>query len=295
MFKVGKEFHLLHVVSDLDVVDGWYNEIFAVRRFVRNTMKAAMRKASLVLIGDFVLEPAQPLRHMQGWERSALGRFYSKHGQHFHSIAWYVDDLTETCMRLTEQKIRLFDMVGNAVIKPSRRDGAVWTHPQDTHAAFEFAAVPKFFIDPRLQPGWTTDYWRDRHPLGIEGASHMTVLFRNLEDSRLVYEKALGAEVIHHGQIPGRKRSLYFAVGEDTVVEAAQPLSSTTPEGKDLARAGEGIFSVTFKTRNLERAADYLRSKAQEFTEDGDSLVLNSDQAFGMTIGFTESNLRLGR
>jgi catechol 2,3-dioxygenase-like lactoylglutathione lyase family enzyme len=251
-----------------------------------------MRKASLVLIGDFVLEPAQPLRHMQGWERSALGRFYSKYGQHFHSIAWYVDDLTEMCLRLTEQKIRLFDMVGNAVIKPSRRDGAVWTHPQDTHAAFEFAAVPKFFIDPRLQPGWTTDYWRDRHPLGIEGASHMTVLFRNLEDSRLVYEKALGAEVIHHGQIPGRKRSLYFAVGEDTVVEAAQPLSSTTPEGKDLARAGEGIFSVTFKTRNLERAADYLRSKAQEFTEDGDSLVLNSDQAFGMTIGFTESNLR---
>jgi catechol 2,3-dioxygenase-like lactoylglutathione lyase family enzyme len=292
MFKVGKEFHLLHVVSDLDVVDGWYDEIFAVRRFVRNTMKAAMRKASLVLIGDFVLEPAQPLRHMQGWERSALGRFYSKYGQHFHSIAWYVDDLTEMCLRLTEQKIRLFDMVGNPVIKPSRRDGAVWTHPQDTHAAFEFAAVPKFFIDPRLQPGWTTDYWRDRHPLGIEGASHMTVLFRNLEDSRLVYEKALGAEVIHHGQIPGRKRSLYFAVGEDTVVEAAQPLSSTTPEGKDLARAGEGIFSVTFKTRNLERAADYLRSKAQEFTEDGDSLVLNSDQAFGMTIGFTESNLR---
>ena len=292
MFKVGKEFHLLHVVSDLDVVDGWYDEIFAVRRFVRNTMKAAMRKASLVLIGDFVLEPAQPLRHMQGWERSALGRFYSKYGQHFHSIAWYVDDLTEMCLRLTEQKIRLFDMVGNAVIKPSRRDGAVWTHPQDTHAAFEFAAVPKFFIDPRLQPGWTTDYWRDRHPLGIEGASHMTVLFRNLEDSRLVYEKALGAEVIHRGEIPGRKRSLYFAVGEDTVVEAAQPLSSTTPEGKDLARAGEGIFSVTFKTRNLERAADYLRSKAQEFTEDGDSLVLNSDQAFGMTIGFTESNLR---
>ena len=47
MFKVGKEFHLLHVVSDLDVVDGWYDEVFAVRRFVRNTMKAAMRKASL--------------------------------------------------------------------------------------------------------------------------------------------------------------------------------------------------------------------------------------------------------
>jgi hypothetical protein len=66
MFKVGKEFHLLHVVSDLDVVDGWYDDVFAVRRFVRNSMKAAMRKASLVLIGDFVMEPAQPIRRAVG-------------------------------------------------------------------------------------------------------------------------------------------------------------------------------------------------------------------------------------
>jgi hypothetical protein len=119
MFKIGKEFHLLHVVHDLDAVDGWYDDVFAVRRFVRNSMKAAMRKASLVLIADFVMEPAQPLRHMQGWEKSALGRFYSRYGQHFHSIAWYVDDLAETCARLTESKIRLFDMVGNAVTAPS--------------------------------------------------------------------------------------------------------------------------------------------------------------------------------
>ena len=87
MFTIGKEFHLLHVVNDLDTADGWYDEVFAVRRFVRNSMKAAMRKASLVLIADFVMEPAQPLRHMQGWEKSALGRFYARYGQHFHSLA----------------------------------------------------------------------------------------------------------------------------------------------------------------------------------------------------------------
>ena len=90
MFKVGKEFHLLHVVSDLDTVDGWYDEVFAVRRFVRNSMKAAMRKASLVLIDDFVMEAAQPLRRTPGWQKSALGKFYTRYGRHFHSIAWYV-------------------------------------------------------------------------------------------------------------------------------------------------------------------------------------------------------------
>src|SRR5215813_6656750 len=273
MFKIGKEFHLLHVVTDLDAADGWYDDVFAVRRFVRNSMKAAMRKASLVTIADFVMEPAQPLRHMQGWGKSALGRFYSRYGQHFHSIAWYVDDLAETCARLTEKKIRLFDMVGNAVTTPSSRDGAVWTHPQDTHAAFEFAAVPKFFIDPRLQPGWSIAYSRDQHPLGIERSSHLTVLFRDLNE------------------VPGRKRSLYYAVGEDTLIEAAQPLSPTSPEGIDLARVGEGIYSVTFKTRNLKRAAEHLLSQGQRFTEDGDSLVLDSNQAFGMMIEFSEKDI----
>jgi catechol 2,3-dioxygenase-like lactoylglutathione lyase family enzyme len=291
MFKVGKEFHLLHVVSDLDAVDGWYDEVFAARRFVRNTMKAAMRKASLVLIGDFVMEPAQPIRRAPGWEKFALGKFYSRYGQHFHSIAWYVDDLAETCARLSERKIRMFDMVGNAVTEPSRGDGAVWTHPQDTHAAFEFAAVPKFFIDPRLQPGWSTAFPRDEHPLGIERASHMTMLFRDLADARRVYQDALGGTPIHEEEMQGRKRSVFYAVGEDTVIEAAQPLSPTSPEGIDMERAGEGIYSVTFKTKDLKRAGEHLRSKGQRVAEDGDALVIDRDDAFGMVIGFRERSI----
>jgi catechol 2,3-dioxygenase-like lactoylglutathione lyase family enzyme len=291
MFKVGKEFHLLHVVSDLNAADGWYDEVFAVRRFVRNSMKAAMRKASLVLIGDFVMEPAQPIRREPDWEKSALGKFYSRYGQHFHSIAWYVDDLAEACARLSERKIRLFDMVGNAVTEPSRHDGAVWTHPQDTHAAFEFAAVPKFFIDPRLQPGWSAAFARDEHPLGIERASHLTMLFRDLDDARKVYERALGGTQIHEEETPGRKRSVFYAVGEDTVIEAAQPLSPTSPEGLDMERAGEGIYSVTFKTKDVKRAAQYLRSKRQRVAEDAGSLVIDRDDAFGMVIGFTERKI----
>jgi hypothetical protein len=291
MFKIGKEFHLLHVVKELDAVDAWYDDVFAVRRFVRNTMKAAMRKASLVLIGDFVMEPAQPLQRFQGWERSALGKFYSRYGQHFHSIAWYVDDLAEACAKLTERKIRLFDMVGNIVTAPSPRDGAVWTHPQDTHAAFEFAAVPKFFIDPRLQPGWSTSFTRDEHPLGIERASHITMLFRELGDARKVYETALGGTLIHQDEAPGRKRSSFYAIGEDTIIEATQPLSSTSSEAEELAQAGEGIYSVTFKTKDLKRAANYLCSKGLRVLEDSDAILINQEDAFGMVLRFTEQNI----
>jgi len=286
MFRISKEFHLLHVVSDLDAADEWYDRIFSVRRFVRNYMKAAMRKASLVLIGDFVMEPAQPVQK-PGWEKSALGKFYTRYGQHFHSIAWYVDDLQQTSIELSSHKIRMFDMVGNPVTEAVRGD-AVWTHPQDTHAAFEFAIAPKFFIDPRLQPAWSTEFARDQHPLGIERASHITVLFRNLDDARGVYGEALGGKLIHQ-ESSERKQSLFFAVGEDTVIEAVRPLAASSPEGQDLERAGEGIFSVTFKTKDLNRAADHLRAHKQRIEFDGkDTLVINRDDAFGMVIGFTE-------
>jgi catechol 2,3-dioxygenase-like lactoylglutathione lyase family enzyme len=289
MFRIGKEFHLLHVVSDLDAADEWYDRIFSVRRFVRNYMKPAMRKASLVLLGDFVMEPAQPVQQ-PGWEKSALGKFYSRFGQHFHSIAWYVDDLRETCRVLTEHKIRLFDMVGKPVTDPGRGD-AIWTHPQDTHAAFEFAVAPKFFIDPRLQPGWSMEFPRDQHPLGIERASHITMLFGDLDNARRVYGDALGAKLIYEQESTGGKRSAFFAVGEDTIIEAVQPLSGSSPEGRELEQAGEGIFSVTFKTQNLKRAADHLRSNNVRFELSDDSLMINRDDAFGMVLRFTEQTL----
>jgi catechol 2,3-dioxygenase-like lactoylglutathione lyase family enzyme len=286
MFKIGKEFHLLHVVKDLDAADEWYDRVFSVRRFVRNYMKAAMRKASLVLIGDFVMEPAQPVQQ-PGWEKSALGKFYSRFGQHFHSIAWYVDDLRETSRVLSDHKIRLFDMVGKPVTDPGRGD-AVWSHPQDTHAAFEFAGAPKFFIDPRLQPGWSMEFPRDQHPLGIERASHITMVFGDLSNARKVYQEALGAPVIHEEESAGQKRSLFFAVGQDTIIEAVQPLSSSSPEGRELDQVGEGIFAVTFKTRNLQRAADHLRANDVRFERNNGSLEIDRDDAFGMVLRFTE-------
>ncbi len=184
----------------------------------------------------------------------------------------------------------MFDMVGNPVTEAARGE-AVWTHPQDTHAAFGFAVAPKFFIDPRLQPGWSIEFPRDQHPLGIERASHITVLFRNLDDARGIYQEALGGRLIYQEDSP-RKKSLYFAVGEDSVVEAVQPLSASSAEGQDLERAGEGIFSVTFKTKDLNRAAEHLRSHQQRIEFDGaNTLTINRDDAFGMVIGFTDRKI----
>ena len=117
------------------------------------------------------------------------------------------------------------------------------------------------------------------------------MLFRDLNGAREVYQNALGGTPIHEEETPGRKRSVFYAVGEDTLIEAAQPLSPTSPEGLDMERAGEGIYSVTFKTKDLKRATEHLRSKGQRVTEDGGSLVIDREDAFGMVIEFTEGKI----
>jgi catechol 2,3-dioxygenase-like lactoylglutathione lyase family enzyme len=290
MFRIGKLFHLTHVVSDLEAVDKWYDEVFSVCRFYRAYMKEAVREASLLTIGDFVMEPVK-LARVPGAENSPIGKFYARFGQRFHSIAWYVHSVADTFAELNKHNIRLYDLVGNMVKEPLRT-AAVWTHPKDTHALLEFAIIGNFSIDARLQPGWSAAFWRDQHPLGIERASHITVLVRDLLEAKAVYQNMLGGKLIHEEEIPGQKRSAFFAVGEDTVIEAAQPLSAASPEGRDMEQAGEGIYSVTFKTQDLRKAADFLQSKKQRLELQGtDSLVLNRDDAFGMVIGFTQRRI----
>jgi len=283
-------FHLIHIVDNEDEVDAFYDKLFAPMRFQeKHWFDTEKRWASLSMVSDLMLEVIEPSQ-AEADLHMPLSRFHSRFGQHFHSLAWYVDDLQETCRMLRQHDIRLFDMVGNAVTDPGRGD-AVWTHPQDTHAAFEFAVAPRFFIDPRLQPGWSIEFPRDQHPLGIERVSHITMLFRDLTDAQRVYQQALGAKLIHEQELPGYKRSLFYAVGEDTVIEAAQPLAVTGAEGRELEQAGEGIFGVTFKTRNLAHAADHLRANDVRFEREDHSLTINRDDAFGMRLGFTDQTL----
>jgi hypothetical protein len=61
-FEIGRLFHLTHVVSDLDAVDRWYDEVFSVTRFYHGYEELAGRDASLIAISDLVLEPMAPAR-----------------------------------------------------------------------------------------------------------------------------------------------------------------------------------------------------------------------------------------
>ncbi|HLW69683.1 MAG TPA: VOC family protein [Candidatus Binataceae bacterium] len=290
MFKIGKLFHLTHVVDDLAAVDRWYDEVFACHRFYHGYEKLAGRDASLIAIGEVIMEPMSPAR-VENLRNPSVKKFHDRFGQHFHSIAWYVDDVAAIAESLDQHKFRLFDIVGKQV-KPPLKATAFWTHPRETPGQLEFALYGDFIPDPRMKPDWSAASWRDDHPLGIERASHITVVVRDLPSARKLYVDVLGGKLIHEAESAGRKRSAFIAVGEDSVVELVQPLSAKSAEARDLEENGEGIHALVFKTGNLSRARDFLRSKELRPQIDGEgALVLDRDQAFGMVIGFTERPL----
>jgi catechol 2,3-dioxygenase-like lactoylglutathione lyase family enzyme len=290
MFKIGKEFHLTHVVGDLRTVDRWYDDIFAVTRYLHGPVKVAGRNASLIAIGDLIVEPMEPLR-IPNLRNQSVTRFHARFGDHLHSVAYYVDDVPAISTHLAKNNLHMWDISGTPVVPPNEKF-AVWTHPKETHGQLEFAFVGPSTIDPRLQPAWSNEFWRERHPLGIERASHITAVVRDVVVARKFYCDILGAKLIHEAETAGNRRSAFVAVGEDTVVELLQPLSSNSAEAQDLEKNGEGFFGVTFKIRNLAKATEFLKSKQMKPESDGQNgVALNREQAFGMVVGFTERPL----
>jgi catechol 2,3-dioxygenase-like lactoylglutathione lyase family enzyme len=285
MFKIGKEFHLTHVVDDIDAVDKWYDEVFAVNRFYHGYEDLAGRTASLICIGDVVMEPMTPSRE-KNLRNPSVQKFHQRFGQHFHSIAWYVDDVQSISERLDQNGYRLFNIIGKQV-KPPHKAAAIWTHPRETPGQIEFALPGDFTPDPRFKPDWSSAFWRDQHPLGIEGLAYLTVIVGDLAKAKKLYCDVLNSKLIHEEQ-SADKKSAYVVVSEDSIVELAQPLSNSTPEGRDLEKNGEGLFAMTFQSKDLKRAGEFLRSKHLNPSEGKNSIVIGADQAFGMTVGFTD-------
>ena len=58
---VGKLFHIIHMTGQLDELEAWYDDVFAVKVFMPHSyMPGERRDASLVLLGDTVIEPLAP-------------------------------------------------------------------------------------------------------------------------------------------------------------------------------------------------------------------------------------------
>jgi catechol 2,3-dioxygenase-like lactoylglutathione lyase family enzyme len=279
---IGKLFHLIHMTGDLAALEAWYDDVFSVRVFQeRNYMPGEKRDASLVILGDCVIEPLAPAFSVEGWDVMPLGRFYKRFGTHWHSIAWYTDDAGEIWRRCAGNGVRVYTEGGVPALTQPPANAAITTHPRDTVSQLEFIRLrsPLTERDPRLRADWDPDWWVTSHPLGLERLAYTTVLTRDLDRAKHLYTGVLGGTLLHEGtsELTGTVSS-YVLMGEATVVELARPARDDTIAARDHAANGEIHHAVAFKVTDLGRAEEYLTGKGIKVL-DRDDRTLITDPA----------------
>jgi catechol 2,3-dioxygenase-like lactoylglutathione lyase family enzyme len=294
-FTIGKNFHIIHMTGDLKALDAWYYDVFSVQRFMPDSyMPAEVRDASLVLVGDLCVETLAPAFHVEGWDNMPLGRFYNRLGSRYHSLAWYVDEgFADLYTDLKAAGVRCYG-TGGVTQDGATPQGAVFTHPRDTYTQLEFVpapdpSTPRGRRDPRFKPGWSPEWWAEYHPLRLQRFSHTTIATNDVAKARDLYVDVLKGTLLYEGEMAAtRSTSAFVLVGEDLVVELAQPLDDESIVAKDIERYHESLFAVTYQVADLAAAEAYLAGKGVGFVvNDGTTLISDPDTTQGCTMGFT--------
>jgi extradiol dioxygenase family protein len=293
--EIREFFHLIHVVDDEDEVEAFYDELFAPQQFApKHWMEGEKRWASLSMVSDLMLEVIEPSqtdadRHMP------LSKFWHRFGEHFHSLAWYVDvaDVRPLFERLRGAGVRVAKpgggMFSDGDVDPGN---TIFTHPRDTFGQIEFEGKQEHWrrVDPRFQPGWTVAPWQ-QGPLGIERLSHLTTVVHDVGRARRFYEDVLGGHAFHQATSAEAQR-VFVLVGTDTVVELAQPVGAGSRLAVDLAAHGEVPHAATFRVRDLAAAETHVEKLGIRVADrDHELLTLDPADCFGAVWSFVDRDI----
>jgi catechol 2,3-dioxygenase-like lactoylglutathione lyase family enzyme len=290
---IGKLFHIIHMTGDLPALETWYDDIFSVRRgfLDHHYMEGEKRDASLVLLGDAVIEPLAPAFRVEGWDSMPLGRFHQRFGSHWHSIAWYTDDAGEIWQRCVDNGIRVYVEGGKLTDKRPDPNSAIMTHPKDTITQVEFfnpAGTTIAERDPRLNGSMDANWWMDNHPIRTPGLAYTTILTRDLVRATHVYSEVFGGTVLHKDSsaLTGTD-DVYVQVG-DTVVQLSTPSRDDTLAAADMAKNGEMHHAAAFKVEDLDKTKEYLESHGIEtIARDEHTVITNPDHTHGVPFRWT--------
>ena len=289
-------FHIIHVSETLEPLDAFYDDVFGPRRGIMDGNYSAMEKrdASLVAIGNCIIEPMAPSKNVEGWDVMPVGRFWKKFGSHWHSLAWYCTETGAIWDQLVPRGVRMVTDGGNPLDgrptgeRSATSNGSLFTHPKDTGTQLEFYphVMPS---DPRFAPGWDGEWWAANHPLGLRRLAYATLVVRDMDRAVDMYVGGLGGKLLHEdtSALTGT-RNVYVLIGADTIVELASPAGGDSLAGQDLAAYGDMLHAVAFRVNSLQAAEKHLADKGIGIiARDDQTIVADPQKTFGAPFRFT--------
>ncbi len=284
--RIGKLFHLTMLVDEFDRPQRFFNSIFSPLCTMHGYSSHWHRDAAIYVIAETSIEPMHVFPPRGDEPATSWYRYMERYGPRVHNLAFFVDDSHELTNRLERAGVRTTDG-GNGI--------TVFCHPKDTPGMLEFQPAGRLATDPRFQPSWDAfrrEFWPS-HPLGLERMSHVTILVHDLTQATEFYAGVLDSPVLEEGRatLPGTI-SRYVLVGEDTVVELAQPTDADAPPARELREVGQGAVAVAFKVGNIERAEQHLKAHGAPVASVGaTTILLDRARTWGLEFRFTTQPL----
>ena len=90
---IGRVFHYTPLVDDLPKAEVFFQTFFSPHCFYRGYAPGFHRTAAIYVIGEFVVEPLQPMPPGEGQEPSSWYRYLQRYGERVLNLSFYADDL----------------------------------------------------------------------------------------------------------------------------------------------------------------------------------------------------------
>lgn len=247
MIEIQRILRVTHAVHDQPAAEAFYRDVFGARQFFEGSLETEQRQASLYAVANLCIEPVSATD-----PSGRLGRFLATNGQGLFSMLFGVRDLDQAAEHLASHGVR-FD-------RPSRSFLAA--DPRDTLGTpMEFTDVP-LPSDPRVTPGWSTDYWRDEHPMGISLAWSIMAL---VPESRAALEfcaRVLGTKLQYTASGTVASKTITFVRAGRSIIGLMEPRETPSDLTKVVERQGtEGLHSISLRMKSIPDTTKYLRSK----------------------------------
>jgi hypothetical protein len=234
--------------------------------------------ACLITIGDVIFELFAPRRRGERGQGRLLDRF----GDHFIGVEYQVPDVSQAREQCRALDVPIINDVGRYFLTHPRSCVGISWEIWDGNWYEYLGPDGPGPLHPRT-------YWRDEHPLGLDGCARISVAAENLDTAVERLIAVVGAREI--GRSP---RPQAVAMGAelqigDTVFEVLAPTGSG-PISSFLDRYGERIRSTVFKTVNLGAVEKHLREQGIDLVpgDRGDTLAIPPEQNHNLLFEFTE-------
>ncbi len=288
MFAPEKLLHMTHVAkdqADRHELESFYLEVFGAQTYYEaRPVEGLDRDETLILIGQLCLIP-QCSTNLE----SEQGKLRASYAGRFAQMAIKIPDTESTDAHFRQHGLNPI------CLHPAYKKIFFMTDPKETlNIRFELCAVD-MPNDLRLRPGWSADWWRDSHPLGIEKLASIGFATENLAKASKFFKETFGLEQLAQGELPEfGARCAAFKIGSKVpfVIEVMEPAGKGTPLAEYVGKYGGGIYCVNFKVKSLDAAAGYLKSKKLRLVGDSKRRVtIDPRDAFGATFTMVDKAL----